>query len=69
LVGLEELIPFRKLSSATCDALEERRSSLFLWVMDIIKELKGPPLIRDSMLLTRDQMQDELGILRVAWGT
>jgi hypothetical protein len=33
---------------ATCDALEGRRSSLFLRVMDIVKELEGPPLIRDS---------------------
>jgi hypothetical protein len=53
----------------TCDALEGRRSTLFLKVADIVKELKGPPLIRDSMLLTRDQMEVELGILRVAWGT
>ena len=39
---------------ATCDALEGRRSTLFLKVDDIVNELKGPPLIRDSMLLTRD---------------
>jgi hypothetical protein len=52
--------------TATYDALEERRSSLFLRVTYIIKELEGPPLIRDSLLLTRDQMQVEIGILKVA---
>ena len=42
---------------------------MFLKVDDIVKELKGPPLIMDSMLLTRDHMEADLGILRVTWGT
>jgi len=42
---------------------------LFLKVVDIVKELEGPPLIIDSMLLTRDQMEVELGILGDAWET
>jgi hypothetical protein len=53
----------------TCDTLEERRSTLFLKVDDIVKDIKGPPSIMDSMLLTRDHMETDLGILRVAWGT
>jgi hypothetical protein len=54
---------------ATCDILEGRKSTLFLKVVDIVKELEGPTLIRDSTLLTKDQMEAELSTLKVAWGT
>jgi hypothetical protein len=55
--------------STTCDSLEERKSALFLKNLDIIKELEGPLLIKDSMLLNKDQVEEELSVLRVAWGT
>ena len=42
---------------------------MFPKVDDMVKKLKGPTLIMDSMLLTRDHMEEDLGILRVAWGT
>jgi hypothetical protein len=35
----------------------------------MVKEMKVPPLIRDSMLLKRGQMKSELDILMVSWGT
>ena len=46
----------RKLS-ATCDSLMENKSVLFLKILDIIKELEGPLLIKDSMLLNKDQVE------------
>jgi hypothetical protein len=53
----------------TCDTLEGRRSTLFLKVANIVKELKFPPLMRDSILITKDQMEAELGILKIVQGT
>jgi hypothetical protein len=41
---------------------------LFLKDTYIVKELKGPPLIRDSTLLINDQMEVELSTLRITWG-
>jgi hypothetical protein len=46
---------------ATCDALEGRKSTFFLKVEDIVRELEGSSLIRDSILYSRDQMEVELG--------
>jgi hypothetical protein len=37
--------------SATHDSLMEKKSTLFLKVLDIIKELEGPLLIKDSMFV------------------
>lgn len=42
---------------------------MFLIFVDIVKELEGPSLIRDSILLTKDQMEVELSTLTIAWGT
>jgi len=42
---------------------------LCLQVIDIVNKLEGPPLIRDSMLLIRDQNHAKLGMLRVTWRT
>ena len=41
---------------------------MFLKDTYIVKELKGPPLIRDSTLLINDQMEVELSTLRITWG-
>jgi hypothetical protein len=53
----------------TCDILEGRKSALFLKVVDIVKKLEGPPLIRDSSTTDQIQMEVELSTLRVAWRT
>lgn len=42
---------------------------MFLIFVDIVKELEGPSLIRDSIPLTKDQMEVELSTLTIAWGT
>nr|KUM50079.1 hypothetical protein ABT39_MTgene3307 [Picea glauca]QHR88587.1 hypothetical protein Q903MT_gene2601 [Picea sitchensis] len=42
---------------------------IFLKVVNIIKELEGPSLIKDSMLLSRDQIEVEISNLRNSWGT
>jgi hypothetical protein len=47
----------------------EKKIIVFLKVLDIIKELEGPILIKYSMFLSKDQVEIELGVLRVAWGT
>jgi hypothetical protein len=51
------------------NSLEEKKNALFLKVLDIMKELEGPLLIKESMLLNKDQVEAELSVLRVAWGT
>jgi hypothetical protein len=53
----------------TCDSLEKKKSALFLKDLDIIKELEGLLLIKESMLLNKDLVEVELSVLRVTWGT
>jgi hypothetical protein len=55
--------------NSTYDSLEEKKNALFLKVLDIMKELEGLLLIKESMLLNKDQVEAELSVLRVAWGT
>jgi hypothetical protein len=43
--------------SATFDTLMENKSVLFLKFIDMIKELEGPILIKDSMLLNKNQVE------------
>jgi hypothetical protein len=49
--------------------LEGKRSDSFLKSLDIVKELEGPPLIRESTLLTKEQLESELNILKISWGS
>jgi len=45
----------------------ENKSSLFLKILDVIKELEGSLFIKVSLLLNKDQVEIELGALRDAW--
>jgi hypothetical protein len=44
-----------------CDIINTKRGDLFLNLVDLTKELEGPHLIMDSILLSKDQLQEQLG--------
>jgi hypothetical protein len=44
-----------------CDTINSKRSDLFLKLVDLTKELEGPHLIMDSILLSKDQLQKTIG--------
>jgi hypothetical protein len=50
-----------------CDNINEKRGDLFLQLTNLKKELRGPQLIMDSIILSKDQLQGHLDILKVAW--
>jgi hypothetical protein len=54
---------------ASCKRIEEKRSDAFLRSLEIVKELEGPPLIRESTMLTKEQLESELNILKISWGS
>jgi len=54
--------------SATCDSLMKKKSSLFLKALDVIKELEGPLLIKESKLLNKDQVETKLRTQRTTSG-
>jgi hypothetical protein len=54
---------------ASCKKIEEKISDSFLKLIEIVKELEGPPLIRESTLLTKEQLESELNILKISWGS
>ena len=47
--------------------LEDWNSSIFFKVSDAIKELEGPPLIKDSMLISPNELNVELSKLKGKW--
>ena len=47
--------------------LEDMKSALFFKVFDVIAELGGPTLIRDSTLISPDELQVELSKLKDKW--
>jgi hypothetical protein len=50
-----------------CDVINSKRSDLFLNLVDVTKELEGPHLIMDSIFLTKDQLQEQLEVLKTSW--
>jgi hypothetical protein len=50
-----------------CDTINTKRSDVFLKLVDLTKELKGPHLIMDSILLSKDQLQEQLDALKISW--
>jgi hypothetical protein len=52
-----------------CDIINSKRSDLFLKLVDLTKELEGPHFIMDSILLTKDQLQEQLEALKISWAS
>jgi hypothetical protein len=50
-----------------CDVINIKRGDIFLKLVDLTKELDGPHLIMDTILLSREQLQEQLEALKVAW--
>jgi hypothetical protein len=50
-----------------CDVINTKRGDLFLNLVDLTKELRGPHLIMDSILLSKDQLQEHLDALKISW--
>jgi hypothetical protein len=49
------------------DVLINKRSDLFLKLVDLTKELDGPNLLMDTMLLLKETLIDQLDALKVPW--
>lgn len=56
------------LTSTTSGILKETRNTLFLKVVDMVKELNKLSIITDLILLTKEKMEVELRKLKIAWG-
>jgi hypothetical protein len=52
-----------------CDTINSKISDLFLKLVDLTKELEGPHLIMDSILLSKDQLQEQLEALKTSWAS
>jgi hypothetical protein len=49
------------------EALRNRKSDLFLKLVSLTKELNGPNLLMDTMILTKKSLTGQLKALKVAW--
>jgi hypothetical protein len=48
------------------DVLRNKKSDLFLKLMDLTKELDGPNLLMDAMILSKESLMGQLDSLKVA---
>ena len=50
-----------------CKKVDEKRSDSFFKSLEIVKKLEGLQLVRESKLLTKEQLETELNILKTLW--
>ena len=49
------------------DVVKSKRGDLFLKIVDLKKELNGPNLLMDTILLSKNNLLEQLEVLKVAW--
>lgn len=49
------------------DSINGKTDDLFLQLIDLTKEMRGPHLIMDSILLSKEQLQEHMDALKVEW--
>jgi len=46
-----------------------KRGDLFLKLVDLTKELNGPNLLMDNILVSKEKLLEQLKALKVAWAS
>jgi hypothetical protein len=49
------------------DVIKNKRGDLFFKLVDLTKELNGPSLLMDTILSSKEQLLEQLNVLKVAW--
>jgi hypothetical protein len=62
-------IKFLRETLNELDVVKIKRADLFLKLMDLTKELDGPNLLMDTILVSKDQLLEQLEALKVAWAS
>jgi hypothetical protein len=63
---LRRIKELREMINET-DVLRNKKSDLFLKLVSLTKELDGPNLLMDTMILTKEYLMGQLNALKVAW--
>ena len=63
---LSRIKELREIINET-DVLRNKKSDLFLELVNLTKELDGPNLLMDTMILTKESLMGQLNALKVAW--
>jgi hypothetical protein len=56
--GWMERIQMLRDSIATCTRVNDKRSNAFLKALEIVKDLEGPQFVRDSGIITKEQLEN-----------
>jgi hypothetical protein len=68
-VGWLARIQMLRDSIANCTKINDKRSNAFLKALEIVKDLKGPQLVRESMLIPKEQLETELSVIKASWAS
>jgi hypothetical protein len=61
------IINFLREVLSYCDVINTKRGDVFLKTVDLTTELEGPHVIMDTILLSKEKLQEQLESLKVAW--
>jgi hypothetical protein len=64
-----KIIKFLREMLSECDVINTKRGDVFLKLVDLTKELDIPHLIMDTMLLSKEKLQEQLEALKVSWAS
>jgi len=62
---LRRIKELKEMTNET-DVLRNKKSDLFLKLVDLMKELNGPNLFMDTMILSKESLMGQLNALKVA---
>jgi hypothetical protein len=62
-------IKFLRELLSECDVINIKRGNIFLKLFYLTKELEGPHLIMDTILLSKEELQEQLEALIVSWAS
>jgi hypothetical protein len=56
-------------SIASCTKINDKRSNAFLKALEIVKDIEGPQLIRESMLIPKEKLETKLSVIKASWAS
>jgi hypothetical protein len=63
---LRSINELREMINET-DVLRNKKSDLFLKVVGLTKEVNGPNLLMDTMILSKESLMGQINALNVSW--
>jgi hypothetical protein len=65
--GWEARVNMLKDTIVDCERINEKRGDAFLKALDIVRELQGPQILRNFGIITKEQLDKDLVVVKTSW--